>query len=183
MENKFVLFLMLSALPHVFAEKATKPEPVFMQKAAPKVRKESIISPKKKFIGFKAFTGKVNGNAVRMRLKADIESDIIRELEKNEFITVLGQHGDFYAVAPPADMKAFVFRSFILDNVVEGNRVNVRLSPDLNAHVVGHLDAGDKILGSLCSDNNKWYKIAPPQPKSSSSGCAAITCTLLLILV
>lgn len=163
MEKKFTLFLLLSALSHVFADQPPKESPVFMQQSAPKAKEAPVITPKKKFVGFKAFTAKVSGNSVRMRLQADIESQIIQEAQKGELITVIGQHGDFYAVAPPTEIKAYVFRSFILDNIVEGNRVNVRLSPDLNAHIIGHLNAGDKILGTLCPENNKWYKIDPPE--------------------
>jgi hypothetical protein len=110
---------------------------------------------------FSAFTGKVKGKKVRLRLKADIESQIIRELAHNDLLSVVGEHGDFYAIEPPAGTKAYVFRSFILDNVVEGNRVNVRLEPNLDAPIIGHLNAGDRIQGVVSPLNSKWYEIAP----------------------
>ena len=59
-------------------------------------------------------------------------------------------------------MKAYVFRSFVLDNVVEGNRVNVRLFPDLEAPIIGHLSMGKRIDGKICEKNNKWLEIDPP---------------------
>jgi hypothetical protein len=65
------------------------------------------------------FTGKVRGTKVRLRLDADVESRIIRELDKNELVTIVGEKGNFYAVHSPVESKAFVFRSFF-DNVVEG---------------------------------------------------------------
>ena len=73
-----------------------------------------------------------------------------------------GEKGDFYAVEPPAGTKAYVFRSFVLDGVVEGNRVNVRLEPSLDAPIIGHLNSGDHIKGVISSLNNKWYEIAAP---------------------
>lgn len=111
---------------------------------------------------FRPFTGKVKGKKVRMRLHADLESPIIRELERNELLSVIAEKGEFYAVEAPSGIKAYVFRSFILDNVVEGNRVNVRLEPNLEAPIIGHLNAGDKIDGVISPLNNKWYEITPP---------------------
>ncbi len=109
------------------------------------------------------FTGKVKGRKVRLRLRPDLDSRIVKELSKNELITITGERGDFWAVEPPAGTKAYVFRSFILDNVVEGNRVNVRLEPSLDAPIIGHLNSGDKIENpSISPVNPKWFEIAPP---------------------
>jgi hypothetical protein len=112
---------------------------------------------------FSPFTGKIVGEKVRMRLHPDAEGYIVRELTKNEMVTVADQEGDFYAIEPPEPIKAFIFRSFVIDNVVEGNRVNVRLEPDLESPVIGHLNSGDRIDGVVSSSNRKWLEIAPPQ--------------------
>lgn len=109
------------------------------------------------------FTGKINGKAVRMRSAPDVESSIIRELVKDELIVVTGEKNDFYAVVPPEDIKAYIFRSFVLDNVVEGERVNVRLAPDKDAPVIAHLSTGTRVEGTLCEEHSKWLEIAPPQ--------------------
>ena len=111
---------------------------------------------------FNAFTGKVLGQHVRLRLAPDLESHVAKELKKNELIVITGQKGDFYQVTPLKDMKAYIFRSFVLDNVVEGNRVNVRLAPDLEAPVISHLSTGTMIDGKICGKNTKWLEIAPP---------------------
>jgi hypothetical protein len=111
---------------------------------------------------FKSFTGKVLGTNVRMRTLPDTESAIVRELEKDELLVITGEKNDFYACLPPQDVKAYIFRSFIIDNVVEGNRVNVRLSPEPDAPIVGTLSTGDKIEGKISEKNSKWLEIAPP---------------------
>jgi hypothetical protein len=109
------------------------------------------------------FTGKIKGRKVRMRLRPDLDSRIIKELSKNELVMIIGEKGDFWAVQAPAGTKAYIFRSFVLDNVVEGNRVNVRLEPSLDAPVIGHMSAGDKIENPTISPiNPKWFEIAPP---------------------
>ncbi len=110
---------------------------------------------------FQPFTGKVKAKKVRLRLKPDLESSVIRELNKNELLSILGESGDFYAISPPPDVKAYVFRSFVLDGVVEGSRVNVRLEPSIEAPVIGYLHAGDKVYGTVSAANGKWLEIQP----------------------
>src|ERR1700721_4079910 len=110
----FVLFCFASALAASQQQKGgTAP-------AAPTVKKSEI---------FKPFTGKVAANKVRLRVKPDLESHILRQINKNELLLIAGEEGDFYAVEPPKDTKAYVFRSYILDDRVEANRVNIRLKP------------------------------------------------------
>ncbi len=111
---------------------------------------------------FKSFTGKVVGSNVRLRTSADMESSIVRPLEKDELLVITGEKNDFYIVQPPQDVKAYIFRSFVLDNVVEGNRVNVRLSPETDAPVIGTMSTGDKVEGKIADKNPKWLEIAPP---------------------
>lgn len=111
---------------------------------------------------FRPFTGKIKAKKVRVRVQPDTDSSIVKEVSKNDLVAIIGEKGDFWAIEPLPGTKAYVFRSFILDNVVEGNRVNVRLKPDLDAPVIGHLGAGEKVSGIISSLNNKWLEIAPP---------------------
>lgn len=127
---------------------------------APAVKPRATV---KKAEPFQQFTGKIKGKKVRMRSNPDMESSIVTELHRGDLVAVVGDHGDFWAVQPPADTKAYVFRSFVLDNVVEGNRVNVRLQPNLDAAIIGNLNAGDKVQGTISAANNKWLEIPVPQ--------------------
>jgi len=111
---------------------------------------------------FAPFTGKVNAEKVRIRLQPDLDGYIVRELNRNEYISVIGHEGDFYCIQPADSLKAYIFRSFVLDGIVEGNRVNVRLEPDLEAPVIGHVNSGDRIDGTISSINRKWLEISPP---------------------
>lgn len=133
-------------------------------KEIPLMQPEKKIQRKSPIVkaAFSPFTGKIKGKKVRMRLQPDLDGYIIRELEKNEFISVVDQEGDFWCVSPPEIIKAFIFRSFVLDNVVEGNRVNVRLEPDLEAPIIGHFNSGDHVEGTVSSKNKKWLEISPP---------------------
>ncbi len=151
--------LIAPALPAIQTEPFIVQKPVVAQTASVAVAKPVIKAPE---VPFSPFTGKVKGRKVRMRLQPDLDSQIIKELNKNDFLSVVGDKGDFWVVEPPSGIKAFVFRSFILDNVVEGNRVNVRLEPHLEAPIIGHLHAGEQVNGVISAINNKWLEIAPP---------------------
>lgn len=111
---------------------------------------------------FNAFTGKVTKNKVRLRLQPNLESPVLKELSQGDMLIVIGETEDFYAVQPPSGIKSYVFRTYVLDNVVEASRVNVRLEPDLDAPIIAQLRAGDRIEGTISALNSKWLEIAPP---------------------
>ncbi|PIS03313.1 MAG: hypothetical protein COT85_00510 [Chlamydiae bacterium CG10_big_fil_rev_8_21_14_0_10_42_34] len=124
---------------------------------------EAAQTSGKKAESFKPFTGKITANKVRIRAKGDLDSPIVRQMNKNDMLLVVGEDGDFFAIEPLKDTKAYIFRSYILDNIVEANRVNVRLEPHIDAPIIGQLQAGDKVEGTVCSINHKWLEIAPPK--------------------
>ena len=65
----------------------------------------------------------------------------------------------------PLQMSGPMFiRTFVLDNVIEGNRVNARLKPDLESPVVAQLNSGDRVEGIIHPANNKWMEIKLPPP-------------------
>jgi hypothetical protein len=111
---------------------------------------------------FEAFTGKVNGSKVRLRTQPDLDGKVLKELNKGDLLIIVGENNGYYAVKPPKGTKAYVFRSYVLDNVVEVARVNVRLEPSLEGPVIGYLKAGDRVEGTISSANNKWLEIEPP---------------------
>lgn len=111
---------------------------------------------------FKAFTGKVSRNKVRLRVQPTLDGAIVRELNKGDMIVVVGETDDYYAVQAPADLKGYIYRTLVLDSVVEGNNVNVRLEPSLDSPIISQLNAGDKVDGRISPQNNKWMEILPP---------------------
>lgn len=112
---------------------------------------------------FSPFTGKVARKKVRMRTSPHLEGPIVREAFKGELFVADGQVDGFYQVRPPADVKGYLFRTFVLDGQVEGTRVNVRLAPDLDAPVIAQLNTGDRVEGVVSQDNGKWLEISLPE--------------------
>lgn len=155
---RYALLSVLFIAAPSFAEGSDSLSPKEIRLSQPKVR---VKSPTVK-AAFAPFTGKVVGEKLRMRLQPDLDGYVIKELQRNDYITVIDQEGDYYCIAAPDSIKAYIFRSFVLDGVVEGNRVNVRLEPDLEAPVIGHVNSGDKVDGEISPINKKWLEIAPP---------------------
>lgn len=112
---------------------------------------------------FHPFAGKVSKNKVRMRLQPSLDSAVLRELNKDDLLIILSETEDFYGIQAPADIRAYVYRTFVLDNVVEGNHVNVRLEPNLEAPVIVQLNSGDHVDGVISPINGKWLEITTPK--------------------
>ncbi len=149
--RRLVVALSLLAVP-VFADGSPEEEIV---EAAPTVsHKEGRFQP---------FTGRVKGARVRMRTQPDLEGHIVRELGKDDLLVVVGEAHDYFAVQPPQDMKAYVYRTYVLDGEVQGSHVNVRLAPDVEAPIIGQLNTGDRVLGEVVMESNRWLQVAPPE--------------------
>lgn len=111
---------------------------------------------------FEPFTGKVAKNKVRLRVGPHLDAPIARELNKGDMLLITGEVDEFYVVQPPADLKGYIFRTYVLDNKIESNRVNVRLSPNTEAPVIAQLNVGDTVEGTISALNSKWLEIALP---------------------
>lgn len=111
---------------------------------------------------FHAFTGRVTRPKVRLRHQPHLEGHIVRETNQGELLIVVDKADDFYAVLPPEGTKAYVYRTYILDNTVEGDRVNVRLEPSLEGVVIDQLNSGDLVHGKVSEENPRWLEIEVP---------------------
>ncbi|QVE49188.1 SH3 domain-containing protein [Chlamydia crocodili] len=128
--------------------------------AAPSVSKTPVAQMDKS--SFSPFTGEIKGNRVRLRLAPHVDSSIIKELSKGDYIAVIGENKDYYIVAAPEGLKGYVFRTFVLDNIIEGEQVNVRLEPSTSAPVLVRLSRGTEIQATSSQPQGKWLEIALP---------------------
>ena len=112
---------------------------------------------------FSDFTGKVSGNQVRLRSQPGLDGKIVKELSRGDLLSIKGMQEGYYETAYPKDLKAYVFRTFVLDGKIEGNNVNIRLSPTLEAPIIAQLNTGDVVGGVISNENPKWLEISPPE--------------------
>lgn len=108
------------------------------------------------------FTGRITKNKVRLRSLPNLEAPVVRELGRNDLVLIVGENDEFYTVIPPQNMKAYIFRTFVLDNAVEGARVNIRLEPSVDSPSIAQLNTGDRVDGQVSAQNNKWLEIKMP---------------------
>lgn len=109
-----------------------------------------------------AFTAKVERERVRLRTKPHLGASVIKEMGKGDLLVVRDEEDEFYAVEPPSDMEGYVYRTFVLDGVIEGSNVNVRLGPGTDHAIIAQLNTGDEVKGSVARENTKWLKIKLP---------------------
>lgn len=112
---------------------------------------------------FAAFTGKISKKNVRVRTQPSLDAHIVKILHPGEMVVVVGEDDEFYAIQPPSDIKSYIFRTYVLDGVVEGHNVNVRLEPVLESPVIAQLNTGDTVTGRVSPLNSKWIEIVPPK--------------------
>jgi uncharacterized protein YgiM (DUF1202 family) len=161
MYNKMVSHLFVYGIALCLPAFAIETSAPAAESAQPSVTQEASKQTKND-ISFKSFTGRVRGNKVRMRAHPSLDSSVVRETSTGDLFAVVGEEKDFYKVQPSRGTKGYVFRTFILDNIVEGDRVNVRLSPDVDSPSIGQLHAGEKVNAVICEAHNKWLEIALP---------------------
>jgi len=113
---------------------------------------------------YRSFTGKVKEDHTKMRISPNLGSLIVKELSQGQFVLVRNEKGKFYEIDSPEGVKTYIFGSFVLDGTVAGNKVNVRIEPDLHAAVVAVMHSDDKVTGaSVCQKNSRWLEIDPPE--------------------
>lgn len=126
---------------------------------------KSMDSPtqEQKTAPFHSFTGKILGNKVRLRLHPNLEGHIVKELSKGDIFAVVAESEDYFAIAPTNDMKAYVYRTYIMEGKVDAEHVNIRLQPNLDSPVVAQLNCGDAVDVQLSSQHSKWYELSIPE--------------------
>lgn len=113
-------------------------------------------------VPFRPFTGRVTRDKVRLRLEPSLDCPVIKTLKSGDLLVIRDEQGDFYAVQPPEETRGYIYRTLVLDGVVEGANVNVRLEPNLDAPIIAQLQRGDRIVGTVAHNNSKWLEVSPP---------------------
>ncbi|MFA6501802.1 MAG: hypothetical protein WCT85_03335, partial [Parachlamydiales bacterium] len=127
------------------------------------IKQKNVLQKTDSLQEFKPFCGKITGSKVRVRTSSDLDSHIISQLNKNDLVLVTKDEKDFWGIKPVSNVKGYVFRSYIIDNVVEANRVNVRAEPNLDSPIIFQLQNKEKVEGCICANNNKWMEISLPE--------------------
>lgn len=114
--------------------------------------------------------GALTANNVRVRSGRDLAFREMCTLPVGHIVRVLeaSEDGEWYRLVPPPEGDVYIFAEFVREQdgrgTVTGNRVNVRVRPDLTGEVVDQLDedATVTIKEKVDGEDGEWYKIEPP---------------------
>jgi len=154
------MFISLLLAASAIATTPVEPVPEKANPPSEEPYKQPIKETQKKI---EPFTGKVSGSKVRLRLQPSLDGLILKELCQGDLLIVTGEAEDFYAVMPEKSVKGYIYRAYVLDNVVEANNVNLRLDADTLSPIITQLSQGSKVRGTICAKNNKWLAVDLPE--------------------
>ena len=103
---------------------------------------------------------RVTGDRVSLRAKPDINGDLLERAMRGEEMVCIEKTNGWVAVQAPDSLDFWVAGEFVVNGVIQPEKLNVRSGPSLNYSVVAVLSKGDTV--SLRGEFNDWLKIAPP---------------------
>jgi hypothetical protein len=104
---------------------------------------------------------RVTGDRVSLRAKPDLNGDLLERAMRGEEMVCLEKTNGWVAVQAPESLDFWVAGEYVVNGVIQPEKLNVRSGPSLNYSVVAVLSKGDTV--SLRGEFNDWLKIAPPQ--------------------
>lgn len=110
-----------------------------------------------------AFTGATVREKVRLRLQPDLNAKVIKDLGRGELMLIVGEDNGFYRVKPDPDQRAYVYTKYVNNGKISGERVNIRLQPDLESPILIQLATGDQVVATAPPSGN-WLEVSMPDP-------------------
>ncbi len=103
----------------------------------------------------------VIGEGVNLRTGPSRNSDILGQLPQGLVVRMLLTDGEWSAIVPPPGTGGWVFRSYLKDGVVVGDRVNLRAGPSVAYASLIKLEEGEKV--AVIEEGGEWTKIELPE--------------------
>lgn len=111
--------------------------------------------------------GVVIAKDVNVRSGADTTASVIATLSLGEYVQIIDSEDDWYLIQLSNGNQGWVYNDLVVpmyDNkdlmkkgIVNGNGVNVRELPNVNANVIKSLNKGSEV--KLVGENAEWYEI------------------------
>lgn len=103
---------------------------------------------------------RVTGDRVSLRVKPDINAELLDRAMRGEELVFLGKTNGWVAVQAPSSLDFWVAGQYVQNGTVQPEKLNVRSGPSQNYSVVCVVNKGSAL--SLRGEFNEWLKIAPP---------------------
>lgn len=103
---------------------------------------------------------KVTGDSVNVRVRPDINSEIVTQLSLGEKVIVLEKRDDWARIKAPSHSKCWVYSECINGAAIKEDSTNLRCGPGLAFPVLAKLKKGTKI--NMVEVFGEWTRIEPP---------------------
>ena len=104
---------------------------------------------------------RVTGDRVSLRGAPSLEGELLDRAMRGEEMIFYEQTNGWVAVQAPDSLDFWVAGEFIVNGIVQPNKLNVRSGPSKNYHVVAVVEGDDKL--AVRGEFNTWLKIGGMQ--------------------
>ncbi len=109
------------------------------------------------------YTAEIVAHDVNVRAGSHLNYEIITQLNKGELVLVVGDRRGWKKIKMPEGALCWVSERYVKDNVVIGNRVNIRAGAGLKFNVLCQLNRDHVVNVKKISDDGQWLGIEPPE--------------------
>ena len=109
------------------------------------------------------FTGVVNGHDANARAGANLNYEIVTQLQKGDLVLVVGKWMQWLKIRSPEGTILWASAEYIQDGKVIANKLNVRSGANLKYNVICQLSREDEVEVVKTSEDGKWAGITPPE--------------------
>lgn len=103
---------------------------------------------------------KVTGDSVNVRVRPEINSEIVTQLSAGEEVVVLERGDEWTKILAPSHSKCWVHSETVSGSIIKSDSVNLRCGPGLAFPVMAKLKNGTKI--DIIEVFGEWVRIEPP---------------------
>lgn len=111
-----------------------------------------------------SFTGIIIADSVNIRSGPSENFEILRKMNKDNIVLVIGQEQEWYKIKLPRQSKAYIHKKFLSPAkknekfaFVIANNVNIRSDKGTQFNIIGQLNKKDKV--EIMAKEGQWYRI------------------------
>ncbi len=101
-----------------------------------------------------------SGSRVNVRIKPDINSEVVTQLEQGEEVRILKKDDEWTEIAAPYHTRCWIHNSCLTEDTVSKGKVNLRCGPGMAYPVLTQLPRGTAI--TVVKTFGDWTRVKPP---------------------
>lgn len=107
--------------------------------------------------------GLISGDNVNVRLKPELDAEVLKSLSKGIEVTIVDEDGDWLAIMLQQDLKGWIHKSYVSlkpnhsNGKITGNNVNLRSLPSTNSQILTRFPLGSIV--TIVGYEDGWYSV------------------------